>query len=999
MKFAAFISYRHGGIDEKVAMQIQRETERYRFPAKIAKEVGKKSFGKVFRDADDLRAASNLSEVIKQGLDESEYLIAICTKRYQESVWCMEEIEYFIEIRGRDNIIVVLVEGEPQESFPKILTEIEQDGKIVNIEPLAVDVRAETERQTIRLVTKEKFRFISRMLNLDYDDLRQRQRERERKRAITLVSVIFACLSIFIGVVASKNVQLNAAYDRLDDSMQQTLRGQSYYLSEYAGEAYLNGDRSTAALLALQALPEDLSNPDRPFVPSVMKSLTDALGIYDFSSGYQADKVFEFEEEAYDTKVEISNDKKLLLVERYHTAAANMLKGEVEVYEMDTRKSLGHFELTEIRNASSSDRSRCARFLPDSQTLLYLGKDGLQAVNVYSGKTVFTGETGCQLVLSEQGDVAAVYNMDEGMLYYYDADGKKRAESPLGVDKKFNLYCISPDSRFAVLSQDAKDEIGILLTDTATGLGMFLPTEESCRQISFINDHCLCVVRQDTQMGRKHIVVYDLNERSSDYLADTDRTLENIAVSGYESCFYYEERKLSEVSSKTGKIIWKKQFLSDVVSVEAKGEYLAVTLKNGQSFFYHGKGKDKELINMVEGNGQSYYMLELTEEYACMSDFWGQNIRVYTRREKERDDVISLDISSVNESAPEKWMTAASNGESFLIDFRNGMEDRVQVFSTKNLQMLGGTTLRDMDYESLDNLSIEAATGDYVSVQDYAYGKNAHFDTKTMTKCFSFDDDSYYFYSDDKSRLTVAKDGKLIAYDAASGKELGTVPLKEGYDRGIFTDNVQIFGSDNLICMVKDGTKDIILKDAVLSTFYEKGEAVFYRNEKGDTWYVYSLKEEKVVCSGESGTTEGTILFDDGNYFLNDYREIYETKTYKKVLDISSISTGVYGVSTRENLPYFVVWYQSGDTESSGRTVGSNIAYLYSKDGSEEIVGVIPNYVATADDGEVIVYDGEHTLYKMPLYSNHEIVKKAKEYVKGISLTDSQKKRYHIYSE
>lgn len=71
MKYAAFISYRHGGIDEKVGMQIQHDLERYKIPSKIAKSIGKKSLGKVFRDADDLRAASDLSAIIRAGIDES----------------------------------------------------------------------------------------------------------------------------------------------------------------------------------------------------------------------------------------------------------------------------------------------------------------------------------------------------------------------------------------------------------------------------------------------------------------------------------------------------------------------------------------------------------------------------------------------------------------------------------------------------------------------------------------------------------------------------------------------------------------------------------------------------------------------------------------------------------------------------------------------------------------------------------------------------------------
>ena len=133
MKYTAFVSYRHGGIDEKVAMQIHKHIEHYRVPYKLAKSLGKKNMGKIFRDSEELKAASDLSAIIQRALDETEWLIVICTKRFKESVWCMEEVEYFIKIRGRERIIVVLVEGEPAESFPKILTEVERDGEIISM--------------------------------------------------------------------------------------------------------------------------------------------------------------------------------------------------------------------------------------------------------------------------------------------------------------------------------------------------------------------------------------------------------------------------------------------------------------------------------------------------------------------------------------------------------------------------------------------------------------------------------------------------------------------------------------------------------------------------------------------------------------------------------------------------------------------------------------------------------------------------------------------------
>lgn len=998
MKYAAFISYRHGGIDEKVGTQIQREIERYKLPAKIAKKVGKKTLGKVFRDADDLRAASDLSAIIREGIDESEFLVVICTKRYKDSVWCMEEVEYFMEVRGRDNIIVVLVEGEPYESFPDILTHVERDGEIVEVEPLAVDVRAETEKETLKLVSREKLRFVAQMLGIDYDDLRQRQKERQRKRIAVFASLIVAGVGIFAGVVTYKNVQLNVAYDRLDNSMQQTLKGQSYYLSEYSNEAYLNGDRTTSALLALEALPTDLSNPDRPYVPSVMRSLTSALGVYDYSSGYQADKVYDFEEDAFDTKVEISKDQKLLMVERYQSAASNMLNGTVYVYKRENRELVQQLTLADISKTSNHSLSHMARLMDDNKTLLYLSDAGLKAIDVYTGKEIFAGEKGCQMVLSEKNDVIAVYNSDEAKLYYYDAKGKLRVTTELSKEKKYSLYCISPDSTIAVMSQDAKDEVGILLADTSNGGTLFVDKSESCSQISFINDHSLCFVRQDTQMGRSHIVVYDLNENTDDYLVDSDRSsVGNIAVSGYETCFFYVDRELCEVSNKTGKVIWKNTYSSNVISAKAYGEYLAVTLQNGQSYFYNSK--KQELINMVEGNSESFYALEINEQHACLADYWGKNIRVYNLKTNENEDVTSMDISKVNAQVPEKWYTASSGGDTFMIDFKNGMQDSVQTFSADTLEPLGSTTLKDMNYESFDNLSLSVENKDYVGVQDYAYGENAHFDVKTMKKTFFYDEDSYYFYNDDHSKITIAEDGNLITYNAATGEKEKEISLKEGYDRGLAVSDYQIFGSDSAICIAEEGKEDVLLKDAVIYTTNEKNKLLCYRNVAGTKWYVYSLDKRKVVAKGDAGTYSCTMFFDDGKYLLNDYSAVYDTKTWKKVLDLSDISTGVYGVSTNDDIPYFVVWYQSGDTDSSGKSSGNNIAYLYSKENPDEIVGSIPNYVTTASDGDVIVYDGDHMLYKVPLYSAKDVVLKAKDYVKDIRFTKEQKEKYHLFTE
>ena len=60
---------------------------------------------------------------------------------------------------------------------------------------------------------------------------------------------------------------------------------------------------------------------------------------------------------------------------------------------------------------------------------------------------------------------------------------------------------------------------------------------------------------------------------------------------------------------------------------------------------------------------------------------------------------------------------------------------------------------------------------------------------------------------------------------------------------------------------------------------------------------------------------------------------------------------------------------------------------------------MIPNFVAATADGKVIVFDGDHTLYRIPLYTVEEIVKKAKNYVGNSKFADKQIEKYHLYAK
>jgi hypothetical protein len=98
--YGAFISYRHQSPDMEIAARLHKQIENYVIPSGIRQQSSKKRMGKVFRDQEELPLSADLGKDIEEALDNSEWLIAICTPAYLESRWCMRELEYFIQKTG-----------------------------------------------------------------------------------------------------------------------------------------------------------------------------------------------------------------------------------------------------------------------------------------------------------------------------------------------------------------------------------------------------------------------------------------------------------------------------------------------------------------------------------------------------------------------------------------------------------------------------------------------------------------------------------------------------------------------------------------------------------------------------------------------------------------------------------------------------------------------------------------------------------------------------------
>ncbi len=252
-RYTAFISYRHKLPDEAVAKKLHSLIENYTIPADVKKRSGRKKMGRVFRDQDELPLSTDLGNDIRAALDNSEYLIVLCSPSYPESRWCMAEIDYFISIGRRDHILTLLVDGEPSEAFPKQLCFIETEEGTVPVEPLAGDVRAETLSGSLKKLNREKLRVLAPMLGVPYDTLRQRERRRKTKVAAALATAAVALLAGFLTYALIKNKEIRAQNEEISRQRDEIAAEHMQTLIEQAGTSVTTGNKIPAKQLLSEA--------------------------------------------------------------------------------------------------------------------------------------------------------------------------------------------------------------------------------------------------------------------------------------------------------------------------------------------------------------------------------------------------------------------------------------------------------------------------------------------------------------------------------------------------------------------------------------------------------------------------------------------------------------------------------------------------------------------------------------------------------------------------
>jgi len=217
--YDVFISYRLIHPDKAVGEALQRLLESFRTPHALVREGIPRRLKRVFRDRSELAASPDLELELVEALRRSRFLIVVCSKHTPESQWIAREVETFRELGGGERILLLLIDGEPEDSYPRSLIEAAQGA-----EPLAADIRAPTLRQSLRrLRTTEKLRLLAPILGVKFDDLWQRERRRRRQFRVlagTVIVVVAATVSglVWLTSAQTRAKRLTAAVSTLSDS-------------------------------------------------------------------------------------------------------------------------------------------------------------------------------------------------------------------------------------------------------------------------------------------------------------------------------------------------------------------------------------------------------------------------------------------------------------------------------------------------------------------------------------------------------------------------------------------------------------------------------------------------------------------------------------------------------------------------------------------------------------------------------------------------------------
>jgi len=234
-RYVAFVSYNHA--DRRWAKWVHHAVETYRVPSRLHRSAELAAISSsstrltpVFLDREELSTSSDLAGSVRVALEQSSYLIVVCSPRAAKSRWVNEEVRVFKELGLASRILCVIVDGEPNaaakgdeasECFPAAIRFTVEAGQITTTpaaEPLAADLRPGMDPPR-----DARLKIVAGLLGVNLDDLRRREQARRIRRLSVLATAAAVGCVTLAGLTAAALFSRNEAQRQRQLAEQQSL--------------------------------------------------------------------------------------------------------------------------------------------------------------------------------------------------------------------------------------------------------------------------------------------------------------------------------------------------------------------------------------------------------------------------------------------------------------------------------------------------------------------------------------------------------------------------------------------------------------------------------------------------------------------------------------------------------------------------------------------------------------------------------------------------------
>ncbi len=933
MKYNAFISYKHAPEDNKVADAIHKGLERFHIPGKIRKKTGVKKINRIFRDKAELPITNDLSDNISYALENSDYLIVLCSTNTKESAWVPREIEAFLQNHTKRDIFTVLVNGEPRDVIPEILQYEErvvtaEDGSSqtvrIPIEPLSCDYR-----MSFRKAKKVELpRLASGLIGCAYDDIMNRHRQYRLKVLAGVFSIAFAVVLGFAGYMFYSRNQIHENY-------LESLKNQSKYLANESENLFEKEQRITALQLALEALPKD-DDDDRPITSEAVKALTDATLAYEGNDGVNIRAAWNYEMPNMVNDFKVSSDGK--------TVALLDLGNVVGVWNTETHERKIYItDATEkVRGIAFADDASFIVWMQETMRCYDTGSGEKRWEVTLEGDTFKDGSTPAFL-----DDFFYIYT-EHGKLVKYDTlSGEKKdefsiSEKPGCEDMSLLESKLSPD-RSMILFRGLKgfDEYAYGVLDIASGeVKVSNVFSEMIKDIEWVDNGTFMVASTkidnsaSMSYGDMEIISTDhnkircinipnlLEKWNADFSCNGVKINSDFVCLGKDTVGYYSGNVFSLYDVKTGEVKYNNNVNSSILDVS-------------------DRDSDGTPLYITEDGSYSHPALTVDKDAAYRTKYFTDELRQVTvnrgvyARKRNAKEVIYYSAGMYDKD----WKALSENsylpdGSQYTVIGSYG--DRIYV---ENADHIESAELSGDELKSSEALQLEGDT-------------NENFAMQNGILCYTGKNEN--------------NDDILVAYDVESGKKNERI-LSLPEDRM----------TSRIVSAATDGTSD------GLYALSDGNEIIVYDNNG----------EEKTRLSCHEMTPLGMMIMDEELMVLYDDGGLYRysldngefvSKTDVTAFRLNAADRASFNLDKDSGLLFIQIGRITDmiDMDSFTQTayIFNSIGYLKGRD-------IFVTLSKESDKTKVGYYRR---------YTVDELIAKAHDILQNVTLSEATKSRYGL---